>query len=283
MVRQTCIHPAVRPAANHEPALTLNCSLLWAIVLITLVLTRGWTMDIQWTRMAGQWPVEASPVVIQSDNSTNQDIVILNRGGQLLLWAADGTTIGPGQDGLIAQLPEGRWTTAPTLIKSPSGAHFVVTSVEGLVLCLDRKFQTVWQHRLSGETVWGRGLPAMLKTAGGPAMVFTDGSGTATCLRMDGSLAWTNALAAGPSKAPGQVITPNATEDRVLIPAGSTLSCCDADGKIRWKRNLGGKEILTRPEVLSIGDEQMIVCGTGGGKLCVLNPKGKLLWECAVE
>ena len=46
-----------------------------------------------------------------------------------------------------------------------------------------------------------------------------------------GTATETNALAAGPSKAPSQVITPNATEDRVLIPAGSTLSCCDADGK----------------------------------------------------
>src|SRR6266853_3720209 len=131
MVRQTCVHAAVRSA----------------IVLITLLPALGWTMDIQWTRVAGQWPVEASPVVIQSDNGANQEILILNRGGQLLLWAADGTAIGPGQDGFIVQLPEGRWTTAPTLIKSPFGHRFVVTSVEGLVLCLDRKFQTVWQHR----------------------------------------------------------------------------------------------------------------------------------------
>src|SRR5207245_1083122 len=118
MVRQTCIHaPAFRAA------------LLWILVVVTMLPSTSWTMDIQWTRMAGQWPVEASPGVIRSENSTNQEILILNRGGQLLLWAADGKAIGPGQDGLIKQLPEGRWTTAPTLIDSPSGTRLVVTSV----------------------------------------------------------------------------------------------------------------------------------------------------------
>src|SRR5437764_5442954 len=153
MVRQTCIH---------EPC--LRAALLWILVAVTMLPSTSWTMDIQWTRMAGQWPVEASPVVIRSENRTKDEILVLNRGGQLLLWTADGKAIGPGQDGLIAQLPEGRWTTAPTLIDSPSGARFVVTSVEGLVVALNRRFQTVWQHRLSGETVWGRARPAIWKT-----------------------------------------------------------------------------------------------------------------------
>src|SRR5437016_13958963 len=108
MVHQTCFHAPPLRAASGEPASNLNPQLFWAIAFITMLPALGWTMDIQWTRMAGQWPVEASPVVIRPENSTNQEILILNRGGQLLLWAADGKAIGPGQDGLIRQLPEGR-------------------------------------------------------------------------------------------------------------------------------------------------------------------------------
>src|SRR2546426_6950495 len=137
---------------------TTNRGILRIIAAAALMPALGWAMEIQWTRMAGQWPVEASPLVIKSTNGT-EEILVLNRGGQLLLWTAEGTAIGPGQDGLVAQLPEGRWTTAPTLVDGPSGARFVVASVEGQVLGLDRKFQTLWQHKLPGETVWGRAVP----------------------------------------------------------------------------------------------------------------------------
>src|SRR5437867_2179433 len=107
----------------------------------------GWAMDIEWTRMAGQWPVEASPLAGKFSDGDKEEILVLNRGGQLLLWAADGTAIGPGQDGLVAQLPEGRWTTAPTLVDAAFGARFVIASVEGRVIGLDRRFQPLWQHK----------------------------------------------------------------------------------------------------------------------------------------
>src|SRR3989442_1162906 len=152
------------------------CSIVAAASLPAL----GCAMEIQWTRMAGQWPVEASPLAGKFSDGDKEEILVLNRGGQLLLWAADGTAIGPGQDGLVAQLPEGRWTTAPTLVDGPSGARFVVASVEGQVLGLDRKFQTLWQHKLPGETVWGRAGPALLRTGSALVLVFSDLSGTAT-------------------------------------------------------------------------------------------------------
>ena len=89
-----------------------------------------------------------------------EEILVLNQSGQLLLWASDGTAIGSGQDGLVAQLPEGRWTTAPTLVDAAAGVRFVLASVKGLVVGLDRKFQSLWQHQLPGETAWKGGLPA---------------------------------------------------------------------------------------------------------------------------
>ena len=237
-------------------------------------------MEIQWTRMAGQWPVETSPLVGRITGSAKEEILVLNRGGQLLLWAPDGTAIGSGQDGLVAQLPEGRWTTTPTLVAAPSGTCLVVVSVEGRVLGLDRKFQPVWQHQLPGETAWGRAVPAAVRGGFGSALVFTDRSGSVTCLRPDGEVVWTNALAAGPSQAPAQTVSLKPGEDSVLAPAGSTLCCCDAVGTVRWRRDLDS-EILTRPEVLPLPDRRLILCGTASGALFALNLGGEVVWECA--
>ena len=108
--------------------------------------------------MAGQWPVEASPLVADFSHSGKAEILVLNRGGQLMLWAADGAAVGSGQDGLVSQLPAGRWTTAPTLVESATGARLLAASVEGLVVGLDQKFQVLCQYKLPGETSWGRGI-----------------------------------------------------------------------------------------------------------------------------
>src|SRR5437867_2242437 len=251
-----------------------------SIVAATSLPLLSCAMEIQWTRMAGQWPVEASPLAGNFSNTAKEEILVLNRGGQLLLWAADGTAIGPGQDGLVAQLPEGRWTTAPTLVDAAFGARFVIASVEGQVIGLDRKFQPLWQHRLPGETVWGQAGPATLRTSSGSALVFNDSSGTATCLTPAGKVVWTNALATGPSRAPAQTVSPGVVEGGVLVPAGSTLFCCGADGKVRWRRDLG-QEILTRPEVLTLTDRRLILYGTAVGTLFALGLDGKLLWKCA--
>ena len=57
---------------------------------VALLPALGSAMEIQWTRMAGQWPVEASPLVVKDGDTGQEQIVILNRGGQLLLWDGDG-------------------------------------------------------------------------------------------------------------------------------------------------------------------------------------------------
>src|SRR6266850_4231184 len=197
----------------------------------------GCAMDIQWTRMAGQWPVEASPLVGNFASGHKDEILVLNRGGQILHWDADGTAIGSGQGGLVSQLPEGRWTTAPTLIENPSGARLVVASVEGRVIGLDRKFQPIWQHTLPGETVWGCAVPAVFPAGAISFLVFTDSSGLATCLTGEGKVAWTNALGAGPCKASPQIFPEGSGENCILIPAGSTLFCCQTNGAIQWQRD----------------------------------------------
>lgn len=255
--------------------------LLW-MALATATPELNWAMDIRWTRMAGQWPVEASPLVGRFSESGLQEILVLNRGGQLLLWSADGTAIGPGQDGAVALLPQGQWTTAPMVLAPSTAARFVIASVEGLVVGLDTKFQLVWQFKLPGQTMWGRALPAVVRTASGPTLVFNDLSGTATCLTPAGKVGWTNALTAGPCKAPPQILSLRPGQDLALIPAGSTLFCCDAAGNTRWRSELGG-EIVTRPEVLSLANRELILCGTAAGALIALDFRGTILWQCATE
>jgi hypothetical protein len=239
----------------------------------------GRAMEIQWTRMAGQWPVEASPLVADLSRSGKAEILVLNCGGQLMLWAADGTAVGAGQDGLVAQLPAGRWTTAPTLVEAPTGARLLAASVEGLVVGLNQRFQMLWQHKLPGETSWGRATPAPLTTSAGPAFAFGDSSGVATCLTAAGKVVWTNALGAGPIKAALQELPRNTKEEGLLVGAGSTLFCLDATGTVRWQRDLGS-EIQTTPEVVRLPAGDLALCGTASGSLFGLSLGGGVRWEC---
>ena len=252
----------------------LTCLIIW---LGAGIVGRG--MDIQWTRMAGQWPVEASPVVTTAATGGPANILVLNRGGQLLLWAPDGTAIGSGQDGLVAQLPEGRWTTAPSWMAGAGGAVWLVTSVEGLVMALGEKFQPVWQHKLTGETPWGRSTSERLDTGAGAVYVLGDASGTVTCLSGAGKVVWTNALGAGPIKVPPRRIAGKAGDAGVLVGAGSNLVRLDAAGQVRWRRDLG-KEIRTQPEVVELPGRTLLLCGTITGSLDALTEQGEPVWEC---
>src|SRR6266700_4821485 len=71
------------------------------LVAMAMIPFAGRAMEIQWTRMAGQWPVESSPLVGEFSQPGKTEILILNRGGQLMLWSPDGTAVGSGQDGLV--------------------------------------------------------------------------------------------------------------------------------------------------------------------------------------
>ena len=243
-------------------------------------LTPGRALEIEWTRMAGQWPVETSPVVGDFNGSGKPQILVLNRGGQLLHWRADGTAIGAGQDGLVAQLPAGRWTTAPTPLGSRSETRLVAASVEGLVVGLGERFDLLWQHKLPGETVWGRALPAMVRLGDSLALAFSDESGTVTCLTASGNILWTNIFGVGPCSAPPLALPATPGAELLFVPGGSALTCCDASGRLRWRKDLGS-QLVTRPELLSWDDRKMIVCGTAAGALIAVDLEGKIVWERA--
>ena len=254
---------------------------LLTLIVATLLPATGCAMEIQWTRMAGQWPVEASPVVADITYSGKSGIIVLNQGGQLMLWTADGASTGPGQDGVVAQLPEGRWTTTPELIEAKTGTRLVVASVEGLIVGLNEKFQLVWQHKLPGETGWGRATPARLRAGSETGFAFGDGTGTVSFLDPTGKVVWTNLLGAGPIKAPPQTFANHPTGEKLLVASGSTLFSIDPSGQVSWRRDLGA-EIQTRPEVLLLPDRKLIVCGTSSGSLFAVGMDGKIVWECAV-
>jgi len=264
-----------RPA-NHLLYAIMN-STSWKLLgtaLATAAASLTHAMEIQWTRMAGQWPVEASPLVGHFTNPNEPQILVVNRGGQVLLWPADGKAIGDGQDGIVCQLPTNRWTTVPTRVDGDSGTRLMVASVEGLVVGLDERFRLLWQYKLPGEAGWGRAMPAVLRSG----YVFADSSGTATCLNGKGEVVWTNHFGLGPCKAPpGSSSAPD--QEAVLVAAGSMLVCCNLDGSIRWRRELD-QEILTRPEVLSHEGSPLILCGTASGALFAVNPKGEIVWRC---
>jgi len=271
-----------KPQKSDHDACKIMIALLKRLLWLAAVLApaTGLTMDIQWTRMTGQWPVEASPLVGKFSASGQNEILVLNRGGQLLLWSPDGTALGAGQDGAVAQLPQGQWTTAPTLMDASSATRFVLASVDGLVVGLDGKFHLLWQRKLAGQTVWGRALPAVVRTVSGSRLVFSDLAGTATCLTAAGDVVWTNALAAGPCQAPPQTLSLRPGVDWALIPAGSNLCCCEAEGRLRWRTELGG-ELVARPLVLSLANRRLILCGLATGALRALDFDGKMLWQRA--
>jgi PQQ-like domain/Glycoside hydrolase 123, catalytic domain len=270
-----------KPRRSRSSCLRFSAVLKSLPIAAALLPFFGHAMEIKWTRMAGQWPVECSPLVAKFDQTGNNEILVLNRGGQLLLWSPNGSAVGTGQDGLVAQLPEGRWTTTPTLLEPGEGARLIVANVEGLVVGLDQRFQLLWQHKLAGETGWENATPARLQTSSGPGFAFGDGAGTVTCFTSAGRVLWTNSLGVGPIKVPPQRIASSQGDEGLFVAAGSTLFRLNDAGQVRWRRDLG-KEILTRPAILPLSGRNIILCGTASGSLFALSEEGDTLWQCPI-
>ncbi|MBI4557830.1 MAG: PQQ-binding-like beta-propeller repeat protein [Candidatus Hydrogenedentes bacterium] len=235
-------------------------------------------MPIEWTRMTGQWPVETAPIVLDVDGDGKNEIFAVNRGGQIMLWRSDASAVGSGQDGTVTQLPQGQWTTTPTVVSSSNKRHYLFCSTEGLVVCLDAQFQLRWKYQLPGHTTWGRAFPAVLATATGTLDCFGDHSGTVTCLREDGSVSWSVKLGNGMCQAPLQRLTRPSHDSEILVSVGNVLYCLDSGGRIVWERDLHG-QILTLPEILDDDSKGLIVCAAGSGSLFGLNLNGKVRWE----
>lgn len=226
--------------------------------------------------MTGQTPVEAAPLVADLNHDGENELLLVNRGGQLMLWKLDGTPVGSGQDGAIAQLPKGTWTSTPALIQSPAGLRILTVSIEGLVTALDAGFKVVWSYQLSGETLWGKTTPALLEGAQGKLACYGDSSGTLTCLEANGCVAWMRKFAERPFNTP-----PQSTGARLLVPAGATLYALDAEGKVEWRRDLKST-ILTRPERFALPAGPVIVCGDENGYVHALRPSGEPLWRVSI-
>ena len=238
-------------------------------------------MDIEWTRMTGQFAPDAGPVVVDVDGDGSDEIVLVNVGGQVLLWASDGTAIGEGQDGMVVQLPEGEWPSMPGVLDTDSGPQLVFGNVHGQLVAFDNTFRQVWTYALPGETTWSRAVPVPVDTPAGTAWCIADQSGTVTCLNTDGTARWAAALDEGPCRTILQTLELDNGDQAILAPVGTTLCCLETDGDVLWRRDLGG-EMLARPEVLTIAGQRLIVEATGSGSVVAVNTAGEIVWETPI-
>ncbi len=246
------------------------------LALVLLLAAPCRPAEIVWTRMTGQMPVEAAPLVADLNGDGEKEILLLNRAGQLMLWKLDGSPLGRGQDGTIAELPKGRWTSTPALFEAASGARVLVVSVEGLVMALDTNFKILWSHQLPGETVWGKTMPTLVDAGAGKLACYSAVSGTLTCLDANGRAAWERKFSERPFRTP-----PQWAGGHLLVPAGATLYALDASGKVAWQRNLKSP-ILTRPEQFTLPEGPAIVCGGESGHLYALRLTGEPIWEASI-
>jgi hypothetical protein len=246
------------------------------LALLLLLAAAGRPAEIVWTRMTGQMPVEAAPLVADLNGDGEKEILLLNRAGQLMLWKLDGSPLGRGQDGTIAELPKGRWTSTPALLEAASGARVLVVSVEGLVMALDTNFKILWRHQLPGETVWGKTIPTLIDAGAGKLACYGDVSGTLTCLDASGRAAWKRKFSERPFRTP-----PRWAGAHLLVPAGATLYALDASGQVAWRRDLKST-ILTRPEQFALPEGRTIVCGDESGRVHALRPAGEPMWEASI-
>ena len=252
--------------------------------LVFFVLTSGslaWCMDLEWTRMTGQYPVDANLLVLDIDGDGQDEILAVNLGGQVMLWNGAGEAKGPGQDGTIAQLPEGRWTTAPVFLDAQAGPAFVFVSVEGLVVATGRDVSILWQYQLPGETSWSRALPTPIRLAEATALCIADNSGTVSCLNLEGTLLWSKHLGNEPCRTVLRAYASGEECESILVPSGDTIVCLDPAGEELWQRDLGGP-ILSSPELARMPDGPRILCGAGSGSLFTLNMDGEILWDAPV-
>ncbi len=258
-----------------------NLILLGIIILFFSQIHSTFAMKIEWVQMTGQWPSPRGPVIVDMDMDGNNEIVILNRWGQVLHWNLDGSKIGSGQGGMVIQLPEGEWSSRLTVVDSPSNIRLVACSVEGVVVALDMDFKIVWQYQLPGETTWGYTRPAVIQKNSNSAFVFSDHSGTITCLDENGKALWDYPTDAGKSLVPPEAILLN-EEQTILVPIGSTLFCLDVNGKKIWKKNFG-EALSTIPALLETNSKSTIICGSKEGSVFGIDLKGKLVWDTKIN
>jgi hypothetical protein len=257
-------------------------SMLTFLFCVIILATQIWASQVEWTRMTGKRAIQTSPLVVDVNGDGKNEIVALNRAGELMLWALDGSAIGDGTDGIVAQMPEGTWPTQPTFVDSGNLKRFLVCSKEGLVVSFNQKFQLLWKHQLPGMTSWGRAVPTLIQASSGLAHCLADHSGTVTCLDLDGKINWTVELEEGPCHHPLQTILVDKKTPAILVPVGSMLCCLNIDGKVLWRLKLDG-DISSKPQLLSLQNSELIICSASAGWLYAISYDGKIVWKTVIE
>jgi hypothetical protein len=239
-------------------------------------------MKIERVWMTGNSAVDATPITFDLERDGKEEILAVNRRGQVLVWDIEGNPIGKGEDGTIVQLPEGEsWMSPPTLVDGNPIVRFLFCSAKGRIAALGPDFNLVWQYSLPGEASFDRSIPTLIENQGTSYCCMGDGTGTVTCLNLDGTLAWSRKVAEGSCDAPICVLPREGNSTPFLIANGSSLFALGPDGKELWHTDLDGV-IQSKPELLSLTDRQIIICGTGLGSVYALSSDGKIEWRTEI-
>lgn len=249
--------------------------------LYLLVAGNALGMDLLWTRPTGQFPVEVAPLWTDLNGDARNELLILNRGGQILHWDDQGNPVGAGQDGCLHQLPEGVWASPLSRVRTHLGDLIITCNQDGLVVALSPSSEVAWTHQLAGKPQYGRAVPAIVDSASGTHLYYSDTAGHLTCLDLEGKARFDVDLGMGPCRT-APCLFPSIDGNRLLIGAGPHLiSVVPETGRIDWSVELG-EPILSRPEVVQWGEEVQIVCGAGKGSLFGLSVDGKVRWEVPI-
>lgn len=236
-------------------------------------------MELVWSRGTGQYRCEATPAIVDLDDDGNKELLIVNVGGQVMLWKLDGSQVGNGQDGTVTELPKAEWSSMPLVIDSRSGKRVLFGNTTGLFVFTNTAFVTQWTYQSPGKTQWSRAVPAVLTTHAGTRLAIGDLSGTVTCLDMNGQVSWTRQFDGSPIRT---FVTADSANELLYVAAGENVHCLNARGVPQWMYRIGG-EILAKPEVISTDARNIIVCANAKGDVVALSPSGKNIWRARVN
>ncbi len=261
----------------------MRCRNIACLFLSVQLLTSLTVMaaDLVWTRTTGQYPVECTPVLGVAN--AQPAMIAVNRNGEVMAWGLDGSDMGREPDGRVAQLPKGVWSSSPAVIPEGQGGGIIVCNTKGLVVALDAAFQPRWEYQLPGETSFNCAAPAMLPLSGGqaPAFVLSDQSGTVTSLDLAGKPVWQTQLGTGECDALVAVFGDGGVPS-LLVSAGPQLHRLDSAGKILWSHDMKAN-VSSKAEVLEIGAERLIFCGTVAGELQAMGMDGTPAWTASID
>ena len=252
------------------------------LALISMLFTSAvQSAEISWTRPTGQLPVECAAILDNRD-ATNPRLLAVNRVGQVILWnTVSGSAIGDGQDGTVATLPQGEWTSSPVeTIDNQGNARLIFVSNDGMIVSLSKDdWSQRWAIALGAKVTWARGTPCQV----GEKSVFAIGdlAGKLTTFTSEGEVISAVDLGA-PCSAPVTHHTCANGRSVLFAVAGNQLACVDVEEReVVWK--VGTSEnplpIITKPIVIATADQEMVVFASGIGEVIALDMDGNARWK----